>query len=294
MIYETILDTVGKTPLVRLEQNVFAKIEFFNPSGSVKDRAAIAMLDDAEKRGLVEKDTVIIEPTSGNTGIGLAMAAAVKGYRLILTMPSSMSEERKNILKAYGAELRLSDSAKGMQGAIELAHECAKESPKSFIPSQFDNLANARAHELTTAPELFSELSNIEWIVSAVGSGGTAMGMKDYILKNKLDTKVCAVEPEESPLLSKGRAGKHIIQGIGANFLPSIVDKNKLDRIECVSGEQAKEAMRFLARTKGMLVGISSGAAYVAAMRLKESCSKNIAVIFPDTGMRYLSGGFFS
>ena len=305
-VYSRIIDTIGGTPLVELQNiekkynlkaKIFAKVESFNPAGSVKDRIAKAMIEDAEKRGLINKDTVLVEPTSGNTGIGLSMVAASKGLRIILTMPETMSIERRNLLKAYGAELVLTEGAKGMKGAIAKAEELAKEIPNSFIPSQFTNPANPNIHYLTTGPEIFADTEgNIDYFVAGVGTGGTISGTGNYLKEQKPTIKVVAVEPETSPVLSKGTPGPHKIQGIGAGFVPDTLDTKVYDEILPISNEEAFEKGRESARTEGLLIGISSGAALAAAIKIaqrKENEGKVIVVLFPDTGERYLSTAMF-
>ncbi len=296
MIYNSILDTIGKTPMVKLkgfstkDATVYAKIEAFNPSGSIKDRAAYYMINDALLCGKIKKDTLIIEPTSGNTGIGLAMVCAALGLKLILTMPENMSVERVKILKAYGAEIVKTPKAEGMLGAINCAEKIKSENQNSFIPSQFENPSNANAHFMTTAREIFGDLSDIDWIVGGVGSGGTIIGIKKYIEFINEKTKVCAVEPENSPMLSEGKSGAHKLQGIGANFVPQLVDKKKLDAIARVSDESAFSCAKKLVREEGIFVGISSGAALAGAQKLIDKGVKgNIVVILPDSGMKYLS-----
>ena len=305
-IYEKIIDTIGGTPLVELRKlekeynlkaKLVAKVESFNPGGSVKDRIAKAMIEEAEKQGLINKDTVLIEPTSGNTGIGLAMVAASKGLRLIIAMPETMSIERRNLMKAYGAELVLTEGAKGMKGAIAKAEELAKETPNSFIPSQFTNIANPRMHYLTTGPEIFKDTDGqVDFFVGGVGTGGTISGVGKFLKENKPSVKVVAVEPETSPVLSKGTPGPHKIQGIGAGFVPQTLDTNIYDEIITVSNEKAFEMGRKVAKTEGLLVGISSGAALTAAIELakrEENAGKMVVVLLPDTGERYLSTAMF-
>ena len=305
-VYDGILQTVGKTPLVKLNNlkakfeygaNVIAKVEFFNPAGSVKDRIAKAMIEEAEKQGLINKDTVLVEPTSGNTGIGLSMVAASKGLRIILTMPETMSIERRNLLKAYGAELVLTEGANGMKGAIEKAEQLAKEIPNAFIPSQFTNPANPNIHYLTTGREIFEDLDgNVDIFVAGVGTGGTISGTGKYLKEKKPSVKVVAVEPETSPVLSEGHAGPHKIQGIGAGFVPKTLDTSIYDEIIKVSNEDAFATGKLVARSEGLLVGISSGAALFAAIQLAkrpENKGKNIVVLLPDTGERYLSTPMF-
>ena len=305
-VYQKIIDTIGNTPLVELSNleskynlkaRIIAKVEYFNPGGSVKDRIAKAMIEKAEKEGLINKDTVLVEPTSGNTGIGLSMVAASKGLKIILTMPETMSIERRNLLKAYGAELVLTEGSKGMKGAIAKAEELAKEIPNSFIPSQFTNMANPNIHYLTTGPEIFKDLDgNIDYLVAGVGTGGTLSGTGKYLKENKPSIKVVAVEPETSPVLSKGTPGPHKIQGIGAGFVPQTLDTSIYDEIITIGNEEAMETGKESARTEGLLVGISSGAAIKAAIKLaqrEENAGKTIVVILPDTGERYLSTAMF-
>ena len=306
-VYDRITDTIGGTPLVELKNiekkfnlkaRIIAKVESFNPGGSVKDRIAKAMLDDAEAKGLVNKDTVIIEPTSGNTGIGLCMVGASRGLRVIIAMPETMSIERRNLMKAYGAELVLTDGSKGMKGAIAKAEELAKEIPNSFIPSQFTNMANPEIHYRTTGKELYEDADgNIDFFVAGVGTGGTISGTGRYLKEKKPSIKVVAVEPETSPVLSKGTPGPHKIQGIGAGFVPDTLDTKIYDEIMPISNEEAFEKGRESARTEGLLVGISSGAALAAAIKIAqrpENEGKTIAVLFPDTGERYLSTAMFA
>ena len=306
-IYDKIIDTVGGTPLVELHNlekkynlkaKILAKVESFNPAGSVKDRIAKAMIEEAEKQGLINKDTVLVEPTSGNTGVGLAMVAASKGYRLIIAMPDTMSIERRNLLKAYGAELVLTEGTKGMKGAIAKAEELAKEIPNSFIPSQFTNMANPRIHYLTTGPEIYKDTDGeVDIFVAGVGTGGTISGTGKYLKEQKPSIKVVAVEPASSPVLSKGTPGPHKIQGIGAGFVPETLDTKVYDEIITVENEKAFEMGRESARTEGLLVGISSGAALSAAIELakrEENEGKTIVVLLPDTGERYLSTAMFN
>ncbi len=306
-IYERITDLVGKTPLVKLpnysakrelEATIAVKVEAFNPAGSVKDRIAKAMLDDAEAKGLVNKDTVIIEPTSGNTGIGLAAVSASRGYRIILTMPETMSVERRNLLKAYGAELVLTDGSKGMKGAIERAKQLAEEIPNSFIPSQFTNPANPEVHRKTTGPEIWADTDGkVDIFVAGVGTGGTLTGVGEYLKSQNPNVKVVAVEPATSPVLSKGVAGPHKIQGIGAGFVPDTLNTKVYDEIIPVTNEDAFATGRALAREDGILAGISSGAAVFAATELAkrpENKGKLIVAILSDTGDRYLSTPMFT
>ena len=305
-VYSKIIDTIGQTPLVELSNlekkynlkaRIIAKVESFNPGGSVKDRIAKAMIEKAEKEGLINKDTVLVEPTSGNTGIGLSMVAASKGLRIILTMPETMSIERRNLLKAYGAELVLTEGAKGMKGAIEKAEELAKEIPNSFIPSQFTNMANPNIHYLTTGPEIFEDLEgNIDIFVAGVGTGGTLSGTGKFLKEKKPSVKVIAVEPETSPVLSKGTPGPHKIQGIGAGFVPATLDTSIYDEIITIGNEEAFAQGKESAQVEGLLVGISSGAAMRAAIKLaqrEENFGKTIVVLLPDTGERYLSTAMF-
>lgn len=306
-IYKSLTDLIGRTPLLELtnyekkhalKAKVIAKLEYFNPAGSVKDRIAKSMIEDAEARGLLKPDSVIIEPTSGNTGIGLASVAAAHGYRIILTMPETMSIERRNLLKAYGAELVLTEGAKGMRGAIEKAEELAKEIPNSFIPGQFVNPANPAIHKATTGPEIWNDTDgDIDIFVSGIGTGGTITGAGEFLKSKKPDIKIIAVEPAASPVLSKGTAGPHRIQGIGAGFVPQVLNTEIYDEIITVENDDAFAAGRELARTEGLLVGISSGAALWAATeaaKRPENAGKNIVVILPDTGERYLSTPLFS
>lgn len=306
-VYEQITDLIGSTPLVKLknysanrklEATVLAKVEFFNPAGSVKDRIAKAMLDDAEAKGLLKPDSVIIEPTSGNTGIGLASVAASRGYKTILTMPETMSVERRNLLKAYGAQLVLTDGAKGMKGAIEKAQELAAQTPNSFIPSQFTNPANPAAHLATTGPEIWNDTDGkVDIFVAGVGTGGTLSGVGAYLKSQNSDVKVVAVEPAGSPVLSKGTAGPHKIQGIGAGFVPETLNTKIYDEIIPVENEDAFATGRAIAHEDGILVGISSGAAVFAATQLAqrpENKGKVIVALLPDTGERYLSTPMFA
>ena len=305
-VYERIIDTVGNTPLVELKNiekkynlkaRIVAKVESFNPAGSVKDRIAKAMIEKAEQLGLINQDTVIIEPTSGNTGIGLCMVGASRGLKVMIVMPDSMSIERRNLMKAYGAELVLTEGAKGMKGAIAKAEELAKEIPNSFIPSQFTNMANPEIHYLTTGPEIYKDLDGeLDYFVAGVGTGGTISGTGKYLKEQKPSIKVVAVEPETSPVLSKGTPGPHKIQGIGAGFVPDTLDTGIYDEILPISNEEAFEKGRESARTEGLLIGISSGAALAAAIKLaqrEENAGKTIVVLFPDTGERYLSTAMF-
>ena len=307
VIYTSADQLIGKTPLLELthiekkhnlKAKIFAKLEYFNPAGSVKDRIAKAMIDDAEQKGLLKEGSVIIEPTSGNTGIGLASVAVARGYRIIIVMPETMSVERRQIMKAYGAELVLTDGTKGMKGAIEKADELSKEIPNSFIPGQFVNEANPKAHFETTGPEIFEDTDgNVDFFVAGVGTGGTITGVGKY-LKSKLPkVKVVAVEPKSSAVLSTGVAGPHKIQGIGAGFVPKVLDTDIYDEIIPVENEDAFAMGKEVGRNEGVLVGISSGAALWAAIEVAkrpENEGKNIVVLFPDTGDRYLSTPLFA
>ena len=306
-IFDKITDLIGGTPLLKLnnystqkglDTPIIGKLEYFNPAGSVKDRIAKAMIDDAEAKGLLKPDSVIIEPTSGNTGIGLAAVAAARGYRIILTMPETMSVERRNLLKAYGAELVLTDGAKGMKGAIAKADELAAQTPNSFIPSQFTNPANPTAHRETTGPEIWEDTEGkVDIFVAGVGTGGTVTGIGEYLKSKNSDVKIVAVEPAGSPVLSEGTAGPHKIQGIGAGFVPETLNTSIYDEIITVENEAAFDTGRALARSEGLLVGISSGAAVFAATVLAqrpENKGKVIVALLPDTGDRYLSTPMFS
>ena len=294
-IKNNILETIGNTPLVRINKltngNIFAKVESFNPAGSIKDRPAYNMILDAENNGLINKGTIIIEPTSGNTGIGLALVCAVKGYKLILTMPETMSVERRKLLSAYGAEIILTDGSKGMQGSVDKANELAKKYPNSFIPQQFNNPANPEIHYQTTAEEIWKDTDGkVDIIIAGVGTGGTISGISKKLKEYKHEIISVAVEPESSPLISKGTAGPHKIQGIGANFIPENFDRNVVDEIYTVSNEDAITTAKLLATKEGIFCGISSGAAMYAAIKTAEQYpGKNIVVILPDTGERYLS-----
>ncbi len=306
-VYEKITDLIGNTPLLELKNyenkknlsaKIYAKLEYFNPAGSVKDRIAKKMLGEAEKSGALKPDSVIIEPTSGNTGIGLAAVAASRGYKTILTMPETMSVERRNLLKAYGAQIVLTEGAKGMKGAIEKAKEIADSTPHSFIPGQFTNMANPAAHVETTGPEIWEDTDGkVDIFVAGVGTGGTLSGVGKYLKSKNPNVKIVAVEPATSPVLSKGVAGPHKIQGIGAGFIPDTLDTKIYDEIIPVENEDAFETGRFIARNEGVLVGISSGAALYAATVLakrSENKGKIIVALLPDTGDRYLSTPMFS
>ena len=305
-IYTSVEQLIGHTPLLELTHieekehltaKLFAKLECLNPAGSAKDRAALNMLDDAEKRGCIRPGATIIEPTSGNTGIGLCMIAAVRGYRAVIVMPDTMSVERQKLMKAYGAELVLTDGAKGMAGAIEKAKALAAETPNSFIPSQFTNPANAEAHYRTTGPEIDADLDGkVDMFVAGVGTGGTLTGVGRYLKERNKEVRVIAVEPDNSAVLSGRPAGKHDLQGIGAGFVPEVLDTSVYDGIVTVTDEQAYEAGRLIAKSEGVLVGISSGAALYAGITLAkkaENAGKNIVVLLPDTGDRYLSTALF-
>jgi cysteine synthase A len=306
-IYGNVTELIGKTPLLRLsnlakkenaDAEIIGKLEYFNPAGSVKDRIAKAMLEEAKSKGLIKEGTVIIEPTSGNTGIGLASVAASQGYKLILTMPETMSIERRKLLKAYGAELVLTEGAKGMKGAIEKAKELAQSTPNSFIPGQFVNPANPDIHEKTTGPEIWEDAGgDIDIFVAGIGTGGTITGAGRFLKSKNPNIKIVAVEPKSSPVLSEGKVGPHKIQGIGAGFVPDVLDTKIYDEIFTVENEQAFDIGRKIAQTEGVLVGISSGAALYAALEVAkrpENKGKKIVVILPDTGERYLSTLLFS
>jgi len=305
-IYNSLTQLIGNTPLLELSRynsakalsaTVIAKLEYFNPAGSVKDRIAIAMINDAEEKGTLKAGAVIIEPTSGNTGIGIASVAAAKGYRVILTMPETMSLERRNLLKAYGAELVLTEGAKGMKGAIARADELAAEIPNSFIPGQFVNPANPEIHRKTTGPEIWNDTDGkVDIFVAGIGTGGTITGVGEFLKSKNANIKVIAVEPTDSPVLSEGRSGAHKIQGIGAGFVPQTLNTNVYDEIITVGNEEAYSAARELSKAEGLLVGISSGAALFAATKLAqrpENAGKTIVVLLPDSGERYLSTPLF-
>ena len=305
-VHKSIAELIGHTPLVELANyeracgvpaTLLGKVESFNPTGSVKDRAALAMIEAAEAAGLIDGETVLIEPTSGNTGIGLAALAAVRGNRIIITMPETMSQERRNLMRAYGAELVLTEGAKGMKGAIAKADELAAEIPNSFIPSQFTNAANPAVHERTTGPEIWEDTDGtVDILVAGVGTGGTISGTGAYLKAQNPDIQVVAVEPAGSPVLSEGRAGSHKIQGIGAGFVPETLDTAIYDEVLAITDDEAFEAGRELAARDGLLVGISAGAAVAAATKVAarpENAGKTIVVILPDTGERYLSTAMF-
>ena len=305
-IYKSADQLIGKTPLLELSNiekkyhlkaNIIAKLEYFNPAGSVKDRIAKSMIDDAEEKGLINKDTVIIEPTSGNTGIGLASVASARGYRVIIVMPETMSIERRQLMKAYGAELVLTEGAKGMKGAIAKANELKEKLINSFVPSQFENAANPKIHTLTTGPEIWEDTDGqIDILVAGIGTGGTITGVGEYLKEKNPNISVIAVEPKDSAILSTGQAGSHKIQGIGAGFIPQILNTNIYDEIITVSNEDAFTIGREIGHSEGILVGISSGAAVYAAIQIAqrpENKDKNIVVILPDTGDRYLSTPMF-
>lgn len=306
-IYNGALELVGNTPLVEvknieeelgLEARILVKLEYFNPTGSVKDRIAKAMIEDAEEKGLLKEGSVIIEPTSGNTGIGLASIAAVKGYRIILTMPETMSVERRNILKAYGAEIVLTEGAKGMKGAIEKADELAKEIPGSYIPGQFVNPANPEVHRKTTGPEIWKDTDGeVDLFIAGVGTGGTLTGVGEYLKSQNPDVKIVALEPASSPVLSTGKGGPHKIQGIGAGFVPDVLNTTVYDEIFTVENDDAFATGKLLAKKEGILVGISSGAALYGAIELAkrpENKGKTIVALLPDTGDRYYSTPLFT
>lgn len=305
-IFSTVEELIGKTPILKLNRikkhlnlkaNILAKLEFLNPAGSIKDRAALEMINCAEKKGILKPDSVIIEPTSGNTGIGLALVAATRGYKAIIVMPDTMSVERIKLMSAYGAEVILTDGKDGMSGSIKKAEELAKSIPDSFIPSQFSNPDNAAAHFKTTGPEIFEDTDGmVDIFVAGVGTGGTITGVGEFLKSKNKNIQIVAVEPADSPLLSQNKSAPHKIQGIGANFVPELLNKNIIDKIITVSSEDAFESARLIAKKEGILVGISSGAALFAATelaKLPENENKNIVVILPDTGDRYLSTELF-
>jgi len=306
-VYERITDLIGHTPLLKLTNfmtqnalgaDIYGKLEYFNPAGSVKDRVAAAMIEEAEQKGILQPETVIIEPTSGNTGIGLAAIAASRGYRIILTMPETMSVERRNLLKAYGAELVLTEGSKGMQGAIDKAKELAEAIPNSFIAGQFTNPANPAAHRVSTGPEIWEDTEGkVDIFVAGVGTGGTITGVGEYLKSRNPQVRVVAVEPAGSPVLSKGVSGSHMLQGIGAGFIPETLNTAVYDEIIPIENEEAFTVCRTLARTEGILVGISSGAAVFAAAELAkrpENAGKMIVALLPDTGERYLTTPMFA
>ena len=306
-VYNSVTELIGGTPLLKannfikandIKANIYVKLEYFNPAGSVKDRIAKAMIEQAEKDGKLKPGATIIEPTSGNTGIGLASVAAARGYKAILTMPETMSVERRNLLKAYGAKIVLTDGSKGMKGAIAKAEELAKETPNSFIPEQFANPANPAAHEATTGPEIYNDLDGkVDAFIAGVGTGGTLSGVGHYLKKQDKDIRVVAVEPATSPVLSKGQAGPHKIQGIGAGFVPETLDTKVYDEVIAVPNEDAFKYGRLFSHVEGVLIGISSGAALAAAIELAkrpEFEGKNIVALLPDTGDRYLSTELFT
>lgn len=306
-IFKSTTELIGNTPLVeavnierdeKLNATILFKMEYLNPAGSIKDRIAKSMIDDAEQKGILNKDSVIIEPTSGNTGIGLASIAASKGYRLILTMPETMSIERRNILKAYGAEIVLTDGSKGMKGAIEKSEELANEIPNSFIPGQFKNPANPAIHKITTGPEIWKDTDGkVDFFVAGVGTGGTITGVGEYLKSQNPNIKIIAVEPETSPVLSEGKAGPHKIQGIGAGFVPEILNTDIYDEIIKVGNDESVIAAKMIAKKEGVLVGISSGAAFYAALQIAqrpENSGKTIVALLPDSGDRYYSTPLFA
>lgn len=305
-VYESITELIGRTPIMRVsnlereygvEANILAKLEYFNPAGSIKDRAALYMIEDAKEKGILKEGSVIIEPTSGNTGIGLASIAAARGYKVILTMPDTMSVERRKLLAAYGAQIVLTEGSKGMKGAIDKAEELATSIPDSFIPGQFVNDANPEAHRQTTGPEIWEDTDGkVDILVAGVGTGGTITGIGEYLKSKNKDIKIIAVEPDASPMLSKGVAGPHKLQGIGANFVPDILNRDIIDEIITIEADEAYKAARVLGSMEGILVGITSGAALAAAVKLAERAEnkgKNIVAILPDTGDRYLSTELF-
>ncbi len=305
-VFRSVDEIIGKTPLLELggtvrkyglDAKLFAKLESFNPTGSAKDRIALSMIDDAEKRGKLKRGSVIIEPTSGNTGIGLASVAAARGYRIIIVMPETMSVERRKLMKAYGAELVLTSGALGMKGAIQKAEELAKEIPNSFIPGQFENPANPYIHSVTTGPEIWSDTDGtVDIFVAGAGTGGTVSGVGKFLKEKNPNVKIVAVEPESSPVLSKGYAGAHKIQGIGAGFVPKTMNREVIDEVIAVSDDDAFSTAQAVGKTEGILVGISSGAALFAAVKLckrPENAKKTVVVLFPDGGDRYLSTPLF-
>lgn len=297
-VYQNLIELVGNTPMLRLNNmektnnltgEIYAKLEKYNPAGSVKDRAALEIIEDAERRGILKPGATIIEPTSGNTGIGLAFIARLKGYKVILTMPSSMSEERIKVLKAYGAEVVLTDAVLGMQGSLDKADEILKQTPGAIIAGQFTNPANVNAHYKTTGPEIWEDMDgNIDVFIASVGTGGTLTGTAKYLKEKNKDIKIVAVEPAESPLISKGIAGQHGIQGIGANFIPEILDRNIIDEVYTVTTDEAYQSSREVAQKEGLLVGISSGSVIAAAKHYAKN-NKKVVIILPDSGERYLS-----
>ncbi|MFC2602632.1 MAG: cysteine synthase A [Treponema sp.] len=306
-IYSSIEELTGETPLLelrrissefKLEAKILAKLECFNPAGSIKDRIAMAMIDDAERKGLLKKNSVIIEPTSGNTGIGLACIASARGYKTIIVMPETMSIERRQLIKAYGAEIVLSEGSKGMKGAIEKANELANKYTDSFIPSQFNNPANPEAHRLSTGPEIWNDTEGaVDILVAGVGTGGTITGVGEYLKSKNKNIKVIAVEPSASPVLSEGKSGSHTIQGIGAGFIPAVLNTKIYDEVIKITNEDAFKFGRLLCAREGVFAGISSGAALAAAVQialLSENSGKTIVTIFPDSGSRYLSTPLFS
>ncbi len=295
-VYENVLELIGKTPMVKYNDNILLKLEFLNPSHSVKDRASFYMLNEAKKQGLIDKDTVVIEPTSGNTGIGLAMCCAVMGLKIIIVMPESMSIERRKMIQGYGAELVLTPKEQGMQGAVDKAKELTKQYKNSFMPMQFANMANPLAHIETTSKEIFEDTDGkVDIFVAGIGTGGTATGVAKGLKDLKSSVKVYGVEPLESPLLTEGKAGPHKIQGIGANFVPEIYKNGKLDGVMTISGDEAIEKAKYLAKNKGILAGISSGANLAAALKLSEqNPDKLIVTVMCDFGERYLSTELFS
>ncbi|MEG1963437.1 MAG: cysteine synthase family protein [Clostridia bacterium] len=288
----SIIDLIGNTPLLQVEQKLFAKLEFFNPSGSIKDRASLFMLKDALSSGVLKLGGTVVEPTSGNTGIGLCMVAKALGLKMICVMPENMSAERIALIKAYGGEVVLTSAKLGMQGAVDKACELTKNLG-GFMPNQFSIYSNAKAHIETTAPEIFKQCPNAKWIVAGAGTGGTVVGIKQYIINNNINAKVCAVEPANSPLITKGFAGAHKIQGIGANFIPELLNLDIIDKVVDITDDDAILGANILSKKYGILGGISAGASYMASLQILKETNENVVFIVPDTGLRYLSTGIF-